>query len=51
MYRLFTGMFKKKMLAVGVEGYLAQKKMALELGVRCTPAAQHGRHGREEEDR
>jgi peroxiredoxin family protein len=34
MYRLFTGMFKKKMLAVGVEGYPSQKKMALELGVK-----------------
>ncbi|MCX6652210.1 MAG: DsrE/DsrF/DrsH-like family protein [Methanomassiliicoccales archaeon] len=33
MYRLFTGMFNKRMLAVGVEGYEAQKKMALELGV------------------
>lgn len=33
MYRLFTGTFKKKMKAVGVEDYAAQKKMAIELGV------------------
>ena len=33
MYRLFTGMFKKRMGAVGVEGYDAQKKTAIELGV------------------
>lgn len=33
MYRLFTGTFKKKMKAVGVEDYQAQKKMAIDLGV------------------
>jgi peroxiredoxin family protein len=33
IYRLFTGTFIKKMKAVGVEGYEAQKKMAMELGV------------------
>jgi peroxiredoxin family protein len=33
MYRLFTGMFKKKMKAVGVEDFDANKKMAVELGV------------------
>jgi len=33
MYRLFTGMFKKKMKAVGVEDYAAQKKMAVDLGI------------------
>ena len=33
MYRLFTGTFKKKMKSVGVEGYEAQKKMAIELGI------------------
>ncbi len=32
-YRLFTGMFKKKMAAVGVQDFAAQKKMAVELGV------------------
>ena len=39
MYRFFTGMFKKKMAAVGVEDYPAQKLMALELGVDDAPAA------------
>jgi peroxiredoxin family protein len=34
MYRLFTGTFVKKMKAVGVEDYAAQKKMAIELGVK-----------------
>ncbi|HSV42899.1 MAG TPA: DsrE/DsrF/DrsH-like family protein [Methanomassiliicoccales archaeon] len=33
MYRLFTGMFKKKMKKVGVEDYQGQIKTALELGV------------------
>jgi len=33
MYRLFTGMFKKKMKAVGVEDFAVNKKMAVELGV------------------
>ena len=33
MYRLFTGMFKRKMAAVGVEDFASQKKMAVDLGV------------------
>lgn len=33
MYRLFTGMFRKKMKAVGVDDYPEQVKMAAELGV------------------
>lgn len=33
MYRLFTGMFRKKMKAVGVDDYPEQLKMAVELGV------------------
>jgi predicted peroxiredoxin len=33
MYRLFTGMFRKKMKAVGVDDYPEQLKMAVELGI------------------
>ncbi len=33
MMRLFTGMFKNKMKAVGVPGYSEQKQMAIEQGV------------------
>ena len=33
MYRMFTGMFRKKMKAVGVDDYPEQVKMAAELGV------------------
>jgi len=33
MYRLFTGMFEKKMKKIGVDNYAEQMKMAMELGV------------------
>ncbi|MEM0448317.1 MAG: DsrE/DsrF/DrsH-like family protein [Methanomassiliicoccales archaeon] len=33
LFRLFTGMFRKKMKAVGVEDYPEQVKMAMDLGV------------------
>lgn len=31
-YRLFTGMFKKRMKKVGVEGFQAQRELAIEMG-------------------
>lgn len=33
MYRLFTGMFKKRMKKIGVEDFKAQRETAIELGV------------------
>jgi peroxiredoxin family protein len=32
MYRLFTGMFKKRMKKIGVEDFKAQREMAIDLG-------------------
>ena len=33
MYRLFTGIFRKRMKKVGIEDFKSQREMALDLGV------------------